>query len=54
MTNQELVKLLADAVESEFSDESYKSMQELIRILASCVGIDETTGEVYIKVRSED
>lgn len=53
MTNQELVNLLASAVESEFSDESYKSMQQLVRIIASCVELDED-GNAVIRVKSVD
>lgn len=49
LSNQDMVRLLASATSD--SDDSYKSMQELIKILASCVGIDEETGEAYIKVK---
>lgn len=49
LSNQEMIKLIADATND--SIDSYKSMQELIRIIASCVGVDEDTGEVFLKVK---
>ena len=49
LSNQDMVKLIADATSD--SDDSYKSMQELIRIIASCVGVDEDSGEVFLKVK---
>ena len=52
ISNQDMVRLLASATSD--SDDSYKSMQELIRIIASCVGIDEETGEAYIKVKDAE
>lgn len=52
LSNQDMVRLLASATSE--SDDSYKSMQELIKILASCVGIDEETGEAYIKVKDAE
>lgn len=52
ISNQDMVRLLASATSD--SDDSYKSMQELIKILASCVGIDEETGEAYIKVKDAE
>lgn len=52
LSNQDMVRLLASATSD--SDDSYKSMQELIKILASCVGIDEETGEAYIKVKDAE
>lgn len=52
LSNQDMVRLLASATSS--SDDSYKSIQELIKIIASCVGIDEDTGEAYIKVKDEE
>lgn len=52
LSNQDMVRLLASATSD--SDDSYKSMQELIRIIASCVGIDEETGEAYIKVKDAE
>ena len=52
LSNQDMVRLLASATSE--SEDSYKSMQELIKILASCVGIDEETGEAYIKVKDAE
>jgi hypothetical protein len=52
LSNQDMVRLLASATSE--SDDSYKSMQELIKILASCVGIDEETGEAYIKIKDAE
>ena len=52
LTNQEMVALLAAATSDD--TDSYKSMQDLIKILASCVGIDEETGEVYLRVKDAD
>lgn len=52
LTNQEMVALLAAATSDD--TDSYKSMQELIKILASCVGVDEETGEVYLRVKDAD
>lgn len=50
LSNQEMIKLIADATNGN-DDDSFKSMQELIRIIASCVGVDEETGEVFLKVK---
>ena len=52
LNNQDMVRLLASATSDD--TDSYKSMQELIKILASCVGIDEETGEAYIKVKDAE
>ena len=52
LSNQDMVRLLASATSDDTN--SYKSMQELIKILASCVGIDEETGEAYIKVKDAE
>lgn len=49
LSNQDMVKLIANATSD--TDDSYKSMQELIRVVASCVGVDEDTGEVFLKVK---
>lgn len=49
LSNQEMIQLLASATSE--SIDSYKSIQELIRIIASCVGVDEETGEVFLKVK---
>lgn len=49
ISNQEMLQLIASATSD--SIESYKSIQELIRIIASCVGVDEETGEVFLKVK---
>ena len=50
LSNQDMIKLIADATNGN-NDDSYKSMQELIKIIASCVGVDEETGEVFLKVK---
>ena len=50
LSNQDMIKLIADATNGN-NDDSFKSMQELIRIIASCVGVDEETGEVFLKVK---
>ena len=52
LSNQDMARLLASATSDD--TDSYKSMQELIKILASCVGIDEETGEAYIKVKDAE
>lgn len=52
LSNQDMVRLIASATSD--NDDSYKSMQELIRIIASCVGVDEDTGEAYIKVKDAE
>lgn len=52
LSNQDMVRLLASATSS--SDDSYKSIQKLLQIIVSCVGIDEETGEAYIKVKDEE
>lgn len=52
MSNQELLQLIASATSDDSSN--FKSIQELIRIIASCVGIDEDTGEAYIKVKDAE
>ena len=49
LSNQEMIQLIASATNDNI--DSYKSMQELIRIIASCVGVDEETGEVFLKVK---
>lgn len=49
LSNQEMVQLLASATSDNI--DSFKSMQELIRIIASCVGVDEETGEVFLKIK---
>lgn len=49
VSNQEMLQLIASATSD--TDDSYKSIQELIRIIASCVGVDEETGEVFLKVK---
>lgn len=49
ISNQEMIQLIASATSD--SIDSYKSIQELIRIIASCVGVDEETGEVFLKVK---
>lgn len=49
LSNQDMVRLIASATSDD--NDSYKSMQELIRIIASCVGVDEETGEVFLKVK---
>ena len=49
ISNQEMLQLIASATSD--SIDSYKSIQELIRIIASCVGVDEETGEVFLKVK---
>lgn len=49
VSNQEMIQLIASATSD--SIDSYKSIQELIRIIASCVGVDEETGEVFLKVK---
>lgn len=49
ISNQEMIQLIASATSD--SMDSYKSIQELIRIIASCVGVDEETGEVFLKVK---
>ena len=51
LSDQDMIRLIADATSSE--DDSYKSIQKLLQIIASCVGIDEQTGEAYIKVKEE-
>lgn len=50
LSNQDMVQLLASATNGN-DDNSFKSMQELIRIIASCVGVDEETGDVFLKVK---
>lgn len=50
LSNQDMIKLIADATNGN-DDNSFKSMQELIRVIASCVGVDEDTGEVFLKVK---
>lgn len=52
LSNQDIVRLIADATDN--TDTSYKSMQELLLIIASCIGVDEDTGEAYIRVKSDD
>lgn len=52
MSNQELLQLIASATSDDSSN--FKSIQELIRIIAACVGIDEDTGEAYIKVKDTE
>lgn len=49
LSNQDMVRLIASATSDD--NDSYKSMQELIRIIASCVGVDEETGDVFLKVK---
>ena len=49
VSNQEMIQLIASATSD--SIDSYKSLQELIRIIASCVGVDDETGEVFLKVK---
>lgn len=49
LSNQDMIQLLASATSDNI--DSYKSIQELIRIIASCVGVDEDTGEVFLKVK---
>lgn len=49
LSEQELVQLIARAT-SEDVESGYKSMQELIRIIASCIGIDDD-GEAYLKIK---
>lgn len=49
ISNQEMIQLIASATSD--SIDSYKSIQELIRIIASCVGVDDETGEVFLKVK---
>ena len=39
LSKQELVNLIASATSNE--DDSYKSMQELVYIIAQCVDVDE-------------
>lgn len=51
LNTQELARLIASATSSDDIDSSYKSLQELVRIIASCVAIDEETGEPYIRVQ---
>lgn len=48
LSNQELLELIASATSD--APESYKSMQELLAIIASCVGIDDD-GNPYIRVQ---
>lgn len=50
MSNQDLVNLLASAT-SEYTPEGYKSLQELVKILAQCVMIDDD-GNPVIRVKS--
>lgn len=52
VSNQEMIQLIASATSD--SIDSYKSIQELIRIIASCVGVDDETGEVFLKVKEVD
>lgn len=49
LSNQEMIQLIASATND--SIDSYKSIQELIKIIASCVGVDEETGDVFLKVK---
>lgn len=49
LSNQEMIQLIASATSD--SIDSYKAIQELIRIIASCVGVDEETGEVFLKIK---
>ena len=50
LSNQDLLNLIASATSE--SPDSYKSIQELLQIIASCIGIDEDTGEVFFNVKS--
>ena len=50
LSNQEMIQLIASATSD--TDDSYKSIQELIKIIASCVGVDEDTGEVFLRVKN--
>ncbi len=49
LSNQDMIRLIASATSND--DDSYKSIQELIRIIASCVGVDEETGDVFLRVK---
>ena len=49
MSNQDILNLIASATSD--TDDSYKSMQDLLRVIASCVGVDEETGEVFLRVK---
>lgn len=50
---QELLKMVADAA-SNPDDAKYKSVQDLLLIIAGCVGVDEETGEAYIRVKADE
>ena len=52
MSNQELLQLIASATSDDSSN--FKSIQELIRIIASCIEIDKTTGQVYLRVKEAE
>ena len=45
-----MVRLIASATSD--SPDSYKSLQELVRIIASCVEVDETDNKVYLRVKT--
>ena len=50
LTNQDMVRLIAAATSD--NDDNYKSMQELLAIIASCVEVDETDNKVYLRVKT--
>ena len=49
LSKQELVELIAKATTDGV--DSYKSMQELLLIIASCIDIDDD-GNPYVRVQS--
>lgn len=49
---QDMVRLLANSTSDE--SDTYKSVQELLKIIASCVEVDENDGKIYLRVKSVD
>lgn len=49
LSTQDLIRLLASTT-SEI-DDSYKSIQEYIELIARCIEQDAETGDLYIRVK---
>lgn len=52
-STQDLVKLLAEA-SSEFKTDEFKSIRELLLLIAACVEVDEETGDISLRVKFEE
>ena len=53
-STQDLMRLIASATANFDDSEGLKSTQEYARLIASCLEEDETTHELYLRVKSVD